>query len=482
MVTDSIATLSQGRSENKQAKLAIPPSPASTVSSSSAVPSLDDCPHLVYAFVEEQELADYVASYDRESERLVFVSIPGRDRGIRFARSIIKHFQDHLRENISKPFDYWWMIDDDLGQIRMYDTMGIVTSMNPCHLSLALLFTQKALRTEVDATFPLLDVGTLGEQIFPLFVNPMKLGIQLEAQKDGIYEAAASPVSALEYLCRGEWYSWMRGEDEEKKANLCTLVAEMVKWRRTLLENTNICQMAIANKNANETTYRRNYNLEVAEGVGPAHYRVAIERFGTVLNYAPPLRLHSYTRWYELFVPQYEVERRIIAEKKGNDGTAYFFLKEDKLLIKRLTKDKLGGFQLFKFDIEYGKQRTGGCWNFRKRTLTTKKKSNQPPTRPWDKYVYVNCRDQGKVIEALAKVLYGIPQREVPERVPFVEWYIRCHDAAEELTRQKKGSKYHFLQSAAEVFGVEIVLNNGGEESLVFNEQPTAPLIRISPP
>jgi hypothetical protein len=55
--------------------------------------------------VEEQELDDYVASYDGASERLVFVSIPGKNRGVRFARSIIKHFQDHLRSSISRPFD-----------------------------------------------------------------------------------------------------------------------------------------------------------------------------------------------------------------------------------------------------------------------------------------------------------------------------------------------------------------------------------------
>lgn len=66
-----------------------------------------------------------------------------------------------------------------------------------------------------------------------------------------------------------------------------------------------------------------------------------------------------------------------------------------------------------------------------------------------------------------------------------MKWYIQCHDAAEEQTRQEKGQEHHFLQSAAEVFGVEIRFRKEkkGKESeheQVFNEQPTAPLIYIT--
>lgn len=247
----------------------------------------------------------------------------------------------------------------------MYDTFGSATSMIPCDILLALLFAQKALTTAVDAVTPKLEVKSLLRDISSLFLDTGDLGIELATHKDDLYTAAGSPVSALEYLRNGEWSSSMKGGNDEKEHHLQMFVQVLVEWRQTLLQNTNICQMAIANKKANEAIFRRHYNVEVSEGPGPAHYRVAIERCGTVLNYSPPLRLHSYTRWYELFVPQYEVDRRITAEKAGN-GSVNFFLNEDKLLTKRLTKDNLSGFQLFKFDIEYGTQKNGGCMNFRR--------------------------------------------------------------------------------------------------------------------
>lgn len=493
----------KGRYKNKQAHLVFTPSlPASTTNAG-------DCPHLIYAFVEEQELDDYVASYDGASERLVFVSIPGKNRGVRFARSIIKHFQDHLRSSISRPFDYWWMIDDDVRQVRMYDTFGSATSMIPCDILLALLFAQKALTTAVDAVKPKLEVKSLIKDVSSLFLESGYLGIELAMHMNDLYTAAGSPVSALEYLRNGEWSSLMKGDSDEKEHHLQTFMQVLVEWRQTLLQNTNICQMAIANKKANEAIFRRHYNVEVAEGRGTAHYRVAIERCGTVLNYSPPLRLHSYTRWYELFVPQYEVDRRIIAEKAGN-GSVNFFLNEDKLLTKRLTKDNLSGFQLFKFDIEYGDQKNGGCWDFRRKTPRSKR--GQPQKRPWEKTAWIKRLDEDEIAGALIDKLYNkLPKQEHSKRMPFVKWYIQRHDDAEELTRQEKGQEHHFLQSAAEVFGVEIrfckekkgekkkenkenededededqdededEIKKEIEHEQVFNEQPTAPLIYIT--
>jgi len=255
------------------------------------------------------------------------------------------------------------MMDDDLVEVRMYDTTGIVTSMNSCNLSLALLFTQKAMTGAVNDTLPDLDtsIENLNEQIRDLSsLSHTSLILLLERKKTALYEAAASLKAAMAYL---DGVTWIKGEGEMKKRNQEFIAEVLVNWRQRLRENTNICQMSIANQVTNN---RRNYNIEVAEGCERAHYRVATERYGTVLHYAPPLKQHSYARWYDLFVPQYEVARRKRAEIKAN-GVENFFLKEDKELIRRLAKDNLSGFQLFTFDIQYGSQKTGGCWCFRKK-------------------------------------------------------------------------------------------------------------------
>lgn len=42
------------------------------------------------------------------------------------------------------------------------------------------------------------------------------------------------------------------------------------------------------------------------------------------------------------------------------------FLGEDRRFIERLELDNKTGFQVFFFDIEWGKQQTGGCFIFRK--------------------------------------------------------------------------------------------------------------------
>lgn len=51
--------------------------------------------------VEEQELAYYKKAFGKDDpDHIVWVSIPGKDRGIGFARTMTKILQETLREKI----------------------------------------------------------------------------------------------------------------------------------------------------------------------------------------------------------------------------------------------------------------------------------------------------------------------------------------------------------------------------------------------
>jgi hypothetical protein len=263
------------------------------------------------------------------------------------------------------------MLDDDLLEVRMYDTQGIVTAMNKCKLSLALLFAQRALKQEVDSIRPPPD--SIGEVLEGRLTKPAFRAalIHIGGHEEQWLQACTSEGAVRRHLATviTEPVKQLRGNsEEERSANLDQLAVELVEWRGKLLEVTNICQMSFHILNLQGSRRTRDYNGEVSDGDhtegNRAHYRVSNCRYSTVLNYAPPLRMHSYARTYDMFVPQMENDRRLRHEKSRN-GRENFFLNEDRELIKRLTADHLCGFQLFSFSLEFGKQTNGGCFPFR---------------------------------------------------------------------------------------------------------------------
>jgi GTPase SAR1 family protein len=84
----------------------------------------------------------------------ILTEIPASDRGIGFARQMIvmlrkvlaQALQENPREDIA-PFDFFFMIDDDLKSVRVYDKHLFL--MRSCSLSYALVHLQKIMMSEI---------------------------------------------------------------------------------------------------------------------------------------------------------------------------------------------------------------------------------------------------------------------------------------------------------------------------------------------
>eukprot|EP01091_Cochliopodium_minus_P007257 TRINITY_DN17162_c0_g1_i1.p1 TRINITY_DN17162_c0_g1~~TRINITY_DN17162_c0_g1_i1.p1 ORF type:complete len:117 (-),score=21.08 TRINITY_DN17162_c0_g1_i1:556-906(-) len=78
-----------------------------------------------------------------ELSNVVIVTIPGKNSGIAFARSIIQMLQQLMRKEIQEKcqFDYFWVIDDDIHSATFWDD----TSFKSCTFDSVLINTQKAM-------------------------------------------------------------------------------------------------------------------------------------------------------------------------------------------------------------------------------------------------------------------------------------------------------------------------------------------------
>jgi len=352
-------------------------------------PSLSSETAVVFAVVEEHELIHYVRSFGHHAHSsLVFVSTPGGTRGVAFARSMIVMVQQALRyllqlhKEPSKPFDYYWMIDDDIKNAYVHNKLVPGLYM-PCRLEDVLKFGQHTLQHEVskvinheqfeEAVKDFLD----DDDDFSAIITNVRRELN-PAEKKRISKPMATNSLATsladKYLSNRkiETITTLVNEImigmavpalEPLKVELVELLHKHCLLASTL-EKMNFFQLAVT-KLPSRYPRVEDYNLKQPfKSHRPKKFRTQC-----VLSYVPAMEGCSYLSprseqkdevclfsAKEVWNSQWKVQvvDRKEAEKKG-------LLGEDKLFCERMQQSGRGGFLLHAFALEYDVKQGGGC-------------------------------------------------------------------------------------------------------------------------
>ncbi|KAL9641570.1 hypothetical protein ABK040_013490 [Willaertia magna] len=365
---------------------------------------------LIYLVVEEQELVDYVQQINiantKFDERIVFISIPGENRGMGFARSCIKLIQEKMREICLEKkgflFNYFWMIDDDIQETRIFENSYRQSfgSMRSCPIDIVLENCQNAMKQIVEEK----DKRVLKKECqrtttIEFFEGLKQLSLELVDALFGTdnlhrfantffygnfftnFEVVKELLRLLDCNdCQGAW-------------DLITRIANInedmpdwfIDWFRNVKfaseeakKNTDIAQLSVARS---IVTTKRNYNLEEDN----THYKVSDDMKGLILTYVPALIGYNYLPFDKMFISQQDVDlelatfisetyrdrerryARIRAGHKDRSGNVYkyqyrdYFVKEDERLMETLRNDGKIGVLIFFFDAVYKSKLSGGC-------------------------------------------------------------------------------------------------------------------------
>jgi len=124
----------------------------------------EQTPALIFLLVEEQERELYQKMIQRfkldknESQTLILVSIPGKNRGIGFARTMVMLLQRTIEAKIPIRFPFFYLLDDNIHQFRIFNLH--TSQMEPCTATVALAFLQQAFEDHIK-----------GADLTPKFLN-----------------------------------------------------------------------------------------------------------------------------------------------------------------------------------------------------------------------------------------------------------------------------------------------------------------------
>jgi hypothetical protein len=383
---------------------------------------LEDFSALIYLVVEEQEAQTYRTIVKNtklyKEKKVVIVSIPDKNRGIGFSRAMINLLQSQMASLLAKEvhvtFDWFWMIDDDLVATRMFNVESTALTMtSPCTTALALMHTQNILMDKVHNEAK----SVTGTEDIPL--SEIFREVLDELNNDDIdkyrfqfgrvLESTATIKKFMELRDTREAYNYLNAavvkdpvfKNVADRNEWFTKTISFDKFDHWFLNSFvdfhksigKVVQIAIVSSRMNDG--RNNYNFWSRQ---QSHYRVSAQRHACVFNYAPGIAGYNYLTWDQLILNQIAVNRNrsefdretitvrenrikeisnklyeakeefkkgsipVVPEYKYGD----YFLGEDKKFVERLDLDNKGGYQVFYFDIVWGKQKTGGCYAFRK--------------------------------------------------------------------------------------------------------------------
>jgi len=334
---------------------------------------------LLYLFVEEQELDSYMKGFENfRSDHLILVVIPGRNRGVGFARQMIlllqQFFAHHLKKNKSLSFDYFFILDDDLVKVEVYDRDH--HAMRQCSLELALSFAQDVLLKELnrrDNRLKHLQIMSNDENkndykdVFEFFLD-LKAWIILRN------------LLTVEKFCK----ELLAAADQGKESLKDFLRKSLLKAKNFTVENTDewgskfwdilekiridsTLDLAMVSLSLSRLSFdKANYNLKQPE----ATHRISDQHYAAILFHAPALRGYGYLSAKnpkgenQLFLSQDGVQAmlenkdELVSQENG-------FLSEDKALVERLKSAGRGGYQIYLFAAQFGNQKVGGCHPFR---------------------------------------------------------------------------------------------------------------------
>lgn len=362
----------------------------------------EGAPVLLYIVVEHSEGNKYhnmLKSKQSASRRIVIVTIPDKSRGIGFSRSMILLLQRVLGRLMileGFPFDYFWMMDDDMVKVRRFSpNSNSLHMMEPCTLALALLKSQDILEGRVKKELLKFDESTMdelqelwgdvknriGSVTYQQFKQLVEFGV--ESQVRSAYNYYQEHSSSDDKLGEDAFNCWFRDD--------------FIPRCKTRINP--YVQLSIVSSKENDS---RGYNI-MQPKEEPSHYFVSTQRSGCVLNYGPGLEGYNYLTENQMlmnkngvaeekqrFRTESAVDRikRIQAisaklwesknKRKTNELTNVggnvmihyeprdMFVGEDRKLTERLELDNKTGFKVFFFDVEWSTQKRGGCHAFQR--------------------------------------------------------------------------------------------------------------------
>lgn len=326
---------------------------------------------LIFVLVEREEAVSYVDSFSPPGQpplpNVVFVFIPGANRGIRFVRSCILFLATCLRQALidSKAacphLDIFHTLDDDWRNPRVFDPALIGQQcMRPCSLFMALFYAEKVMRTELnrhDGRDALLQTA---DNRPPGWMALLKKAWKSAKDRDDFQLRSTLKERCADIKARADV-----GVLHECLARYAAaLPSFQEKFLSALLQSQGegqvVAQVGVTQMNITALT---NYNCTQigndSQGQ-PAHHhhRISADRHGCVTHYLPIYTRHAvnYLNDADFFLPQQQIALRLQHLEEYAD-----WFRSDRHFIREVLQPRgIGGMQLFKFDLDFRKVRVGG--------------------------------------------------------------------------------------------------------------------------
>ena len=348
--------------------------------------NLQDYPDtLVFVLVEREEAVQYFQAFSPVGQpplaNVVFVVIPGENRGIRFARSCIVYLASSLRQALFKrkaicpSFDVFHTLDDDWRNPRVFDPALIGEKcMRPCSLRLALASAQRVMRTELakhDGRRELLAGDShppgwrnlLEEAAKKAEMDWVKLMILVNKEAAAITKAAdlgqlhdcLHPVAAADPQFSERFLEFLKREQSQGQK-----VAQVGVTLRNITGLVNYNCMQIAASSAGGAVFH--------------HYRVSTDRRGCVTHYLPIYEAEqvNYLNDADFFLPQVQINQRLQRITKERE----WFCSDRHFIRDVLEPRGIGGVLLFKCDLSFASVRVGGVQTISQRKPRTAAKAD----------------------------------------------------------------------------------------------------------
>ena len=330
---------------------------------------LDNNPHtLVFVLVEREEAVPYFEAFSPAAgqplRNVVFVIIPGANRGIRFARSCMVYLASCMRQALidhksdCPRLDVFHSLDDDWRGPRVFDPALIGEQcMRPCSLHMALFYAEKVLRAELaknDGRDELLCSQTSEEWLAFLTLaakqaktDPFNLRFTLrekykdikhKADQDALHDSLAPYAIAMPGFKERFLMEMQQAKGQGQK------VAQVGMTQKNITALINHNCMKIGKDAQGQLVY--------------PHYKISADRRGCCTHFLPIYDRErvNYLNDADFFLSQPQIATRL---QKADQYSEWF--RNDRHFIREVLEPRgIGGMVLFKFDIDFARVRLGG--------------------------------------------------------------------------------------------------------------------------